>query len=467
MANSIIEQKPRLETLTVGQDIIFVVSNATAVANETKVKFGMEIHISGTTPPNVSNANNLIGTFKTTPNNAGVGIFDLRNVVENYVKADNMAANGSSYKLTGTTDNRPHPIHLIDKLSLSNNSIKYMALQFFVEYLNTTTNVVERAAGTSFNSDLYKIFNGYLKYSDILELDANGNFGYDVTKFRPTNSDKIFLTNAPTTLYSNINDYGTLSFLMDNAVSLALAYNVRFTYYDSNGTPLGAENVAIDSLNGAYDTWSADAKKLILHAGCYPGNLKNWSTAFNSLVLSGDIVGGYYTVALSGTTARTQTYTINLNCPNTKGFESIRLTWLNQWGVWDYFSFTKKSVRSMSTEGTTYNQLQGTWNKSKYQIDSFKGGKKSFRVNATERITMNTGFLAEADSVVFEELINSPEVYLLEGFQLDVTGSALNQYVKPVRLITSSFTTKTKANDNLIQYDFEIEKSKTLRTQSV
>ena len=80
---------------------------------------------------------------------------------------------------------------------------------------------------------------------------------------------------------------------------------------------------------------------------------------------------------------------------------------------------------------------------------------------------MNTGFLAEADSVVFEELINSPEVYLLEGFQLDVTGSALNQYVKPVRLITSSFTTKTKANDNLIQYDFEIEKSKTLRTQSV
>ena len=148
-------------------------------------------------------------------------------------------------------------------------------------------------------------------------------------------------------------------------------------------------------------------------------------------------------------------------------FESIRLTWLNQWGVWDYFSFTKKSVRSMSTEGTTYNQLQGTWNKSKYQIDSFKGGKKSFRVNATERITMNTGFLAEADSVVFEELINSPEVYLLEGFQLDVTGSALNQYVKPVRLITSSFTTKTKANDNLIQYDFEIEKSKTLRTQSV
>jgi hypothetical protein len=27
-------------------------------------------------------------------------MFDLRNVVENYVKADNMAANGSAYKTT-------------------------------------------------------------------------------------------------------------------------------------------------------------------------------------------------------------------------------------------------------------------------------------------------------------------------------------------------------------------------------
>jgi len=43
----------------------------------------------------------------------------------------------------------------------------------------------------------------------------------------------------------------------------------------------------------------------------------------------------------------------------------------------------------------------------------------------------------------------------------------LNQYVVPVRLSTSSHTIKTVANDKLIQYTFEVEKSKTLRTQSV
>jgi len=45
MAVSIIEQSPSVLTLPVGQDIIFVISNDTAVANESKVKFGVEIHI--------------------------------------------------------------------------------------------------------------------------------------------------------------------------------------------------------------------------------------------------------------------------------------------------------------------------------------------------------------------------------------------------------------------------------------
>jgi hypothetical protein len=56
---------------------------------------------------------------------------------------------------------------------------------------------------------------------------------------------------------------------------------------------------------------------------------------------------------------------------------------------------------------------------------------------------------------------------MLKGFQTDVADSVLNQYVVPVRLTTTDFTTKTISNDKLIQYSFNIEKSLTLRTQSV
>jgi len=74
----------------------------------------------------------------------------------------------------------------------------------------------------------------------------------------------------------------------------------------------------------------------------------------------------------------------------------------------------------ISTKGSTYQQLEGTWNESTYKINGFKGGKKAFRVNATEKITMNTDFVSESESEWFEELINSPEVYILEGFQSDI-----------------------------------------------
>ena len=126
-----------------------------------------------------------------------------------------------------------------------------------------------------------------------------------------------------------------------------------------------------------------------------------------------------------------------------------------------------KSIKSIKTNGSTYDQLEGTWNEATYKMESFRGGKKSFRVNANDMIRINTDFVKEDKSVMFEELINSPEIYILEGYQDDTTNSSFNKYVTPVRLTTSSFTTKTVANDKLIQYTLEVEKSKTLRTQSV
>ena len=67
----------------------------------------------------------------------------------------------------------------------------------------------------------------------------------------------------------------------------------------------------------------------------------------------------------------------------------------------------------------------------------------------------------------FEDLINSPEVYILEGFQRYYRNYiSFKSICNSCRLTTSSYTRKTVANDKLMQYTFEVEKSKTLRTQS-
>ena len=162
-----------------------------------------------------------------------------------------------------------------------------------------------------------------------------------------------------------------------------------------------------------------------------------------------------------------QTYTINILCPNERGYDGIRLTWLNKWGGWDYYTFNVKSTKSITTNRTSYTQLGGTWNESAFKISGYKGGKKNFRVNSTEKIKLNTDFVTEEEGVWFEQLINSPEVYVLEGFQSDPTYSSFNNYVQPATITNSSYVRKTKANDKLMQYTIEIEKSKMKRTQSV
>ena len=458
-----IEQSPIGQPLPVGQDLIYVVSNTTVVANETRVKFVAEVYIGTSQAAVTPTGNTPVGTFKTTPNNAGVGMFDLRNVVENYVKADNMAADGSAYKTTTTSTTARHPIHLIDKFSLNTNVARFMCIRFSVEWLDATTAQIE---STQIIVATKILINGYLKYSDVLFKFGN-NFGYSMSRFLLADTDSEFLTNAPTTQYANLEDYGTFSMAHNNNLSLG---KIHLSYYDSDGIFLNDEFIYRNLANGAWSTYGTTSDKQILHFGCFPGNLQNWPSAFQALVTAGTIQGGSITVqATDGALSPiSQVYTIKLNCPNGKGYEPIRLCWLNQWGAWDYYTFTQKSIKSTSTSGATYNQLAGTWNESLYRPDSYKGGKKAFRVNATEKITMNSDFVTEDEAVIFEELINSPEVYLLKGYVSGAeTTSVLNQYVTPVRLLTSSFTKKTIANDKLMQYNFEIEKSKTLRTQAV
>tara|TARA_R110002012_G_scaffold93304_1_gene226268 strand:+ start:669 stop:2153 length:1485 start_codon:yes stop_codon:yes gene_type:complete len=475
-----------INVLPVGQDIIFVVANDDAVYNQTKVKFTAEVHISGDPylppyggPPNTSTTDALIGTFKTTPNNAGVGIFNFRNIIENYVKADNQGFVLSEFKGTQTgfsTTGIIPPIQLIDKFSMNRNSFRYLAIRFAVEYLGGDSSLPSTAVGTPSGitvvSSLYGVFNGYVKHSDTNTTEVNSQniaeFGLDIQKFRLFSIDQEFLTNAPTTQSALADDYGTMSYLLTNSPSANNVNKIRFTYYSSAGVQIGTEDMDRSALNGAYATYNAGTSAQILTFGVFPGNLQNWSTTFQGLL--GTYGSGiYYTVQARGgfPSNCSKIYRINVKCPDPKNFESIRLCWLNQWGVWDYYTFTKKSIRTISNKPVLYQQSEGTWNARGYRTDSYKGGKKNFRVNTIEKIKINTDYENEDVNVMFEELTNSIEVYMLKGYSTDMTINTLDGAVTPVRVNSKSFVRKTVANDRLIQYTFEIEKTKTFRTQSV
>jgi hypothetical protein len=462
--------------LPVGQQIIFTVSHPNIIQTYWNVKYLAEVHISQV-PINLSTSDALVATFKTTPNNAGRGIFDFRSLFESYVSTDNTGSttgNGSTYKGVTYTLETPHPIHVIDKYCRSENAIRYFAIQFKTEGSSSATAPVLPISNSAANTVQFTFFNGVLQQDNYLTL-TNGNYGYDLDTnllytAGSTGSAK-FLTNAPTTQYTNIEDYGTMAFLNFLPTSTDRIKHILFSYYDSAGNPLGTSTRVQNWGNGGADIVGGNSYTQLLYVGYGPANLRNWSGVFQALVTAGTIQGGYYTLQAEtdGGTLQ-QMYTINVKCPDLRGYESVRLTWLNQWGVWDYYTFTKKSVRSTSTNRTTYTQTSGTWNEDTFRIDGYKGGRKNFRVNSTEKIKVNTDFVNESEAAWFEELINSPEVYILNGFDADESApynTITNKYVEPVLITTSNYIRKTVANDKLIQYTFEMERNKTQRTQTV
>tara|TARA_R110000751_G_scaffold82113_1_gene165331 strand:+ start:667 stop:2079 length:1413 start_codon:yes stop_codon:yes gene_type:complete len=463
-------QTPLYDILPVGQQVIFAVSDNTVVGANFRVKFIAEVYVSNTAI--TFSSSDLVGSFKTTPNNAGVGIFDFQSVLETLVKPDHepnsteLATSISQYKGSNASS-KIFPIHLIDKYSVNNNAMKYFAIKFKVEYFtNTTTSTITTSTGV--NSDEYQMFNGILQYDDVLTL-ISGNYGYDLDSplgggFFPYPSAARFLTNAPYTQYARLVDYGTFAFLNYVPYGDKLT-DIVLTYYWNGGS--STETRVVNTTNGGWSTSTANSYTHLMYFGGFPANLQNTSALFATAITNGLT---HYTMRSNDAFGVLgATYTINILCPNLKGYEAIRLAWLNQWGVWDYYTFNMKSTRSISTNRTSYTQQGGTWNEGKFKIAGYKGGKKNFRVNSTEKITLNTDFVSESDGVWFEELINSSEVYIIneyDGTETSPYNDITNKYVEPARITNSSYTRKTVANDKLMQYTIEIEKSKMKRTHS-
>ena len=140
-----------------------------------------------------------------------------------------------------------------------------------------------------------------------------------------------------------------------------------------------------------------------------------------------------------------------------------KIVFLNRWGAFQDLYFFKKSVESLESRSENFNrsifqarqvyytERKGECNENyNYNVYSTTAhAKKTFNANATESISLNTGFVPESMNPYFEELMVSEYVWLIDE----------NDVVYPVNLKDSSFTYKTGLNDRLINYTMSFEKS--------
>ena len=261
---------------------------------------------------------------------------------------------------------------------------------------------------------------------------------FDYTDYYNAVTGKKFLTDAPRTQYID-SDQSAFLYFLSSATSID---SIALKSYDSSGLlSAGVINISqVQKFNriavGTYDIVNSDAS--------------TWSLGNPATFLNG---ATYYTVRIEGTGVSSESVTFNVNQTCSK-YEPIRLHWLNRLGGFDSFNFNMKSMEETAITRASYKQEHHRFNGTNYLYDSMSRGVTDYHVMTQDKLTVNTPFLTEAESVWMNDFASSPVVYQ------EVNNELVAMSGKP-KMIAK----QTSLNDKLMQYTFELDYSLTNNRQ--
>ena len=503
-----IEQQPKPDLQMAGQQLIWSVSNDTILLNETNVKFICYVHISRTLIGASPTANNLVATLKTSPNSAGSGIFDLQRVVDAYVSPTYEGGSvsvddplfKSKFQNISFNEKSPHSIHTIDLYSTNSHNTCYVWPVFKIEYLDNATGYIEIDDSETMYGHIKMVWNACLQDTNPLgyATDSNGAFtmgfylqnkqyhdnsgDYIIRGVGGNGSDKggRFISNMPEVQDIHPNDFGTIAFFnclqigtdTDCETMPSNTYRniegIRRAFYTEAGALIMEEFYPNKKTNGGAEKNSAswDTSNNLVYFGHGLGNYQNRGGSIPSNA-------AYFTICAANSGGGdvyecvSRTYRFNIIKNDCRGFERVRLAWLNRLGTWDYFTFTKRNTRTIKTKQKYYHQLSGTWNEKIYKPKDHLGGKKVYKNDSVETLTLNTDFMTEEEGVWLEELFTSPQVFIVNPYDGNNKYNSsepfnwIHRFVEPCVISSKSFKRKSMANDGptKMRYKVIIEKS--------
>lgn len=246
-----------------------------------------------------------------------------------------------------------------------------------------------------------EIYSNYtFKYRIKQQLLIVDGFGYTTELANPNINNKVLSSINDHVIYTGANY--PLYFITKDLQSITVnGINVPFTFnQDFNNQVIGYVNIS---------------------------NYIGSSSSFNAVfTYSDDTV--------------THSFSIKEECR----FTVINCIFKNKFGYWQTIPFNKLSKKSIDFENSNYTGLVASYGE--YNLSQHE--KKTFLLNGSEKVTVNTDFINENYNALFSELMLSEFVYLEEKGE-----------VLPVNLIKKSFEKKTKLNNKLIQYAMDFEYS--------
>ena len=448
-----------------GTDWIFTITS-TNVAGNYKFKYIADLYLGST-------GTDFKVRLKFSPNGTNRGIINLSEILEQYVSSDNLgsteAGNQAEFKGVSATAGSEMPIHCIDKLSLNTNNVQRLTIKWGEEYSTNATDAPTEYLDELVSSN-YLLWNG-VAYNNEQELIA-GEYGINLTNWNSNNYlvnsiTSRMLTDAPRKKqYIGDNEYSTLSFLAgDLGVGDSTPDTYVIDFWDSSSNFISSISTTINASNGGYTALGTGglttSSRHLQYLGVGTANFKgagftipaNW--AFYSVYLK------------DGASAVSDAYEYHKRNEDCKKYEKIRLCWLNKFGTWDYYTFTKKNTRATDIKRTEFNKVKGNWNGSTYTKYGYERGRGILSTSAVESIKLNSDwFTNDEEAAWIEQLFISPEVYIINDYDTnDIALPDYGKYMIPVVVTDKSFDRYTRANDKVAQYELEIEYSHNKRIQ--
>lgn len=135
-------------------------------------------------------------------------------------------------------------------------------------------------------------------------------------------------------------------------------------------------------------------------------------------------------------------YTIKTESVDECKYTPVNCSFVNSYGGWQNLVFFKAQSNSINIKGSEYSLLQ-----SNVYYNPLIGQRKTFNVNGTQSVKLNTGWINENYNELIKDLLMS-ETILLDSV--------------PINIKTQSLTYKTSILDKNINYEIEFDYSNNL-----
>lgn len=397
--------------------------------------------------------NNLVQRIKQQPSPNNNAVFNLGQIMTGYFEGqDNTWEITLATRQTNTAEQ--YKVFFGEEYASSVSS----SVELYDGIQNATTGSPELSG-----SNYYLMLNGQLNELQLTNWNWNSGskLDYETPSANNTFTHQNGLTAFDTSSITET-DYHTIAFLNGNVIgeiqdvsNAQDVYVMEVSFYEEDGTLIRTdEYYNLNPRTGNSDLWSdvyttQDQYTKLIY---FPAGPQNFDDAAQTIPTA----SAYYDCVFKGQNASRG---INdnaiwgqyrFNIQECSGFTPQRFAWKNQWGVWDYFNFTKANNRSASVQRKEYTQTFVDYSPNSFPVsyDKTRRGRVNHYNEVTKQRVANTDWLTQTEADNLRELFFSANVYYYD----------LNNGWVPIVVTTANITERTNdLSQKVFQYEMAYE----------